>query len=99
MGYLGVPHGFIAKVELTKFPIVSQWMKEMKCIFMDRSDRRQSLQSIKEGINILKNGHSMVIFPEGTRSKSDAMGEFKAGSMTLATKSGVPIVPITISGS
>lgn len=99
MGELGVPHGYIAKVELGKIPIVSSWMKEMKCVFMDREDRRQSLQSIKSGIEILKNGHSMVVFPEGTRSKSDEMTEFKAGSLTLATKSGVPIVPITIDGS
>lgn len=99
MGELGVPHGYIAKVELGKVPVISAWMKEMKCVFMDREDRRQSLQSIKTGIETLKNGHSMVVFPEGTRSKSDEMTEFKAGSLTLATKSGVPIVPITIDGS
>ena len=39
----------------------------MNCVFMDRSDRRQSLQAIKDGIELLKNGHSIVIFPEGTR--------------------------------
>lgn len=99
MGELGVPHGYIAKSELGSVPVVSAWMKEMKCVFMNRDDRRQSLQAIKDGIEILKNGHSLVVFPEGTRSKCDKMSEFKAGSLTLATKSGVPIIPITIDGS
>lgn len=99
MGYLEKPHGYIAKAELKKVPIVAQWMTEMKCVFMDRSNRRQSLKAIKEGIETLKNGQSLVVFPEGTRSKSNEIGEFKAGSLTLATKSGAPIVPITISGA
>jgi 1-acyl-sn-glycerol-3-phosphate acyltransferase len=99
MGYLNKPHGYIAKVELQKVPIVAKWMKEMKCVFIDRKDRRKSLEAIKKGIEILKNGHSLVVFPEGTRSKSDTMGTFKAGSLTLATKSLAPIVPISISGS
>lgn len=99
MGELGIPHGYIAKVELENIPVISQWMKAMRCVFMDREDRRQSLQSIKNGIEILKNGQSLVVFPEGTRSKGQGMTEFKAGSLTLATKSGVPIVPITIDGS
>lgn len=99
MGYLDKPLGFIAKVEMKKIPIVSKWMAEMKGVFMDRSDRRKSLQAIKDGIEILKNGQSLVIFPEGTRSKSDTMDEFKAGSVTLATKSGAPVVPVTITGT
>jgi 1-acyl-sn-glycerol-3-phosphate acyltransferase len=99
MGYLEKPFGFISKVEVKKLPIVREWMVEMNSIFMDRSDRRQSLKAIKDGIESLKNGHSLLIFPEGTRSKGDAMEEFKTGSFHLAVKSGVPIVPVTISGT
>ena len=91
--------GFVAKMELKKVPMLRTWMEFIGCIFMDRKDLRQSLNSINEAINLVKNGHSMVIFPEGTRSKGDKMGNFKAGSFKLATKTNVPIVPVTMDGS
>lgn len=91
--------GFIAKTELLKIPILRTWMKEIHCVFMDRSDIRKSAKAIGEGIKILKDGHCLVIFPEGTRSKSSQPGPFKAGSFKLATKSQAPIVPVSINGS
>lgn len=91
--------GFVSKIEVKKIPGVRTWMEYMYCVFMDRSSLRKSGEAIIEGVRILKNGHSLVIFPEGTRSKGDKMGEFKAGSFKLATKSKVPIVPVTMSGS
>lgn len=91
--------GFIAKIELEKVPILGTWMKSINCVFMDRKDLKQSLETILKGIKLLKEGKSLVVFPEGTRSKSDTMGDFKAGSFKLATKSKVPIIPVTICGS
>lgn len=91
--------GFIAKIETLKMPFVRDWMRFMRCVFMDRSDIRQQVKAIGEGISILKGGHSLVLFPEGTRSPDGHMLEFKAGGFKLATKSGAPIVPITINGS
>ena len=99
LAYLPINHGYIAKIELTKVPILSGWMKHMQCVFINRKSLRQSAGAIIEGIKILKGGHSLVVFPEGTRSRSSKMLDFKAGSFKLATKSGVPIVPITINGS
>ncbi|MCT4563419.1 MAG: 1-acyl-sn-glycerol-3-phosphate acyltransferase [Maledivibacter sp.] len=99
LGYIDKPKSFIAKAELSKYPLFSTWMKAMRCIFIDRSDVRQSLRAIKEGIKLLKNGYSLVIFPEGTRSKDGNLMEFKQGSLKLATKSGVPIMPVTINGT
>ncbi|MCT4685804.1 lysophospholipid acyltransferase family protein [Vallitalea sp.] len=99
MGYIPRLKGFVAKVELEKLPIVSGWMKKLGCLFLDRSNPRQSLKVILKGIEELKKGQTLVIFPEGTRSKSNDMGDFKKGSLKLAIKSGVPIVPITINGS
>ncbi|WP_291578572.1 lysophospholipid acyltransferase family protein [Clostridium sp. UBA6640] len=99
MSYVDKPKGYIAKVEMEKVPLIRTWMKYMNCVFMDRSNLRKSAQAIIEGVQILKEGHSLVIFPEGTRSKSDIIGEFKAGSFKLATKAKVPIVPVTIQGS
>ena len=94
-----VPKGFIAKKELENVPFITKWMKHIKCLFMDRDDMKQSMQIIIEGIKQLKEGYSMVIFPEGTRSKGGPMGEFKAGSFKLATKAKVPVVPLTIDGT
>lgn len=91
--------GFIAKQEILKVPLVGSWMKESKSIFIDRKNPRQMVSSINGGIENIKLGYSMVIFPEGTRSLSSSMGEFKKGSMKLATKVGVPIVPFTIDGT
>ncbi|HEY5561261.1 MAG TPA: lysophospholipid acyltransferase family protein [Clostridiaceae bacterium] len=91
--------GFIAKDNLIKVPIISAWMRRMHCIFINRSNVREAIKSINEGIENLRNGYSMVIFPEGTRSKDGSIGEFKKGSLKLGTKIDIPIVPITINGT
>ncbi|WP_297635297.1 lysophospholipid acyltransferase family protein [uncultured Clostridium sp.] len=93
------PKGFIAKKEMENIPILSFWMKKMHCVFMDRTNMRKSAEAIVKGIQILKAGQSMVIFPEGTRSKGGPVKEFKAGSFKLALKSKVKIVPVTVNGS
>lgn len=96
MAYLPINAPFIAKVELEKIPMMSFWMRKMGCFFMDRKDIRQSLKVILAGIERLKEGGSLVIFPEGTRAKDGVMMDFKPGSLKLAVKAGVPIVPVTL---
>ncbi|MCL2321468.1 MAG: 1-acyl-sn-glycerol-3-phosphate acyltransferase [Oscillospiraceae bacterium] len=90
--------GFIAKKELN-IPVLSSWMREMKCIFIDRGDVRKSIQVINDGISNLKKGYTMAIFPEGHRSTTGEIMEFKKGSLRLGTKSGAPIVPVVIKGT
>lgn len=97
--HVNMPKGFVSKIEVEKIPFIAAWMKAMKCIFMDRSNLRKSGEAIINGVKNLKAGYSLVIFPEGTRSKGDKLGEFKAGSFKLATKSKKPIIPITMDGS
>ncbi len=92
------PIGFIAKAELKKVPVLRKWMSSMGCIFMNRSDLRESMQALLEGIKKVKNGYSLCIFPEGTRTDGEML-EFKGGSFKLATKSGAPILPLTIDGT
>lgn len=99
LGSIDKPFGFISKIEVKKVPILASWMEVMNCVFLDRKDRRQAIRSIREGAEILKQGHSLVIFPEGTRSKGGAMGEFKSGSFRLAKDAGVTIVPVCIEGT
>ena len=91
--------GFIAKVELQKIPLLRTWMKHMNCVFIERGNQRKAAEAILDGVKILKSGFSMILFPEGTRSKCSTLGEFKPASLKLATKSKVPIVPITIKDS
>lgn len=91
--------GFISKIEIKKIPIIKNYMYELNCIFINRNDMKQSAKSILDGIKILKNGYSLVVFPEGTRSKSHSMGKFKNASFKLALKSKVPIIPVTVNGS
>lgn len=98
-GFIDKPKGFIAKKELAKLPLISKWITLSGSIYLDRENPRKSMEGILEGIKTLKGGHSLVVFPEGTRSRGDKMGEFKAGSFKLATKSKVPIVPLTIDGT
>ena len=99
LGYLPKGKGVVAKIEMSKAPIMSKWMSRMGCLFLDRSSMRQSMQTILDGIEMLKNGKTLVIFPEGTRSKGNEIGEFKKGSLQLAVKSGVPVVPVTMDGT
>lgn len=99
LGYLGVPFGFIAKKELGNIPIFSRWMRYFKCVFIDRDDPRKSLEAIQQSIDNIKGGYSQLIFPEGTRSKSNEMAEFKSGSLRIATKTNATILPVTIDGT
>ncbi|MDR3239873.1 MAG: 1-acyl-sn-glycerol-3-phosphate acyltransferase [Clostridiales bacterium] len=99
LAYLPFPKGFIVKAEVLKLPLVRSWIQEMESVFMDRQSIKNSARAILKGIETLKSGHSMVIFPEGHRSRGGPPGEFKAGSFKLALKSKAPIVPVTIEGT
>lgn len=99
LGYIPCKKGFVAKAETKKMPIVGDWMTYLKCVFMDRENPRAALKAIKEGIQIVKSGHPLVIFPEGTRSVDGQIGFFKPGSFKLAMKADALIVPVTISGT
>lgn len=91
--------GFIAKDELASIPVFSKWILRIGSLFILRGDVRESLKTISEGVDMIKDGYSLVIFPEGTRSRGDKMGEFKPGSLKLATKAKAVVVPLTINGS
>ena len=99
MGYISKTVGFIAKKELRYIPILGTWMKEAGCVFINRSSFRDSIVVIKKGVENIQQGYPMVIFPEGTRSRSNKMRPFKSGSLKLAVRSKASIVPITIEGS
>jgi 1-acyl-sn-glycerol-3-phosphate acyltransferase len=92
-------HGFVAKQELLKIPYFGKWILRIRSLMIERDDPRSTLRTFKEGEEWLRQGFSLVVFPEGTRSKSDIMGGFKKGSMRMAAQTGVPVVPVSVSGS
>lgn len=100
-GYLSVPNltGFVAKKEMAKVPFLSWWMKNINCLFLDRVDVKKGLITILHGVDLMKQGYSMFIMPEGTRNSSDELLPFKEGSFKMAEKSGAPIIPVAISNA
>lgn len=91
--------GYIAKDTLGKVPLLNIWMRRLYCLFMNRDDMKQSLKVILQGVEYIKQGISICIFPEGTRGDSQKMAPFKNGSMKIAEKTGCPVIPIAISNS
>lgn len=98
-GWLGIDIKWIMKKELAKIPGLGFGSKRVGHIFLDRSNSRVALESLNEAKRKLVNGTSVVIFPEGTRSKTGKMGSFKKGAFRLALDLGLPILPVTISGT
>lgn len=99
LAYLPVQFRWIAKNELFKIPIFGYAMKRAGYISIDRSGRKSTLQSIRNAAEIIRNGVSVIIFPEGTRSQDGNLKSFKNGGFVLAVDSGVPIIPIIIHGT
>jgi len=86
----------IAKKELKNFPILGQMMTAAGVIFIDRKNREKAIEAMKPAVDALKNGTSIIVFPEGTRSKDYKLGAFKKGAFHMAMQAGVPIVPVVI---
>lgn len=99
LGYVKKPMAFIAKVEILKVPFLSGWMKLMECVFLNRKSPHQSVKDMEGAVERIKKGYSLLIFPEGHRSKGDTPRAFKPGSFKLAFKSGAPIIPVSIDGT
>ena len=86
--------GFIAKKEMNKVPIIRVWMRYLYDSLLDRQNPKEGLKTILKGIEYLKNGKSIVIFPEGTRNDGDGVLKFHGGSFKLAEKSNCKIIPM-----
>jgi 1-acyl-sn-glycerol-3-phosphate acyltransferase len=98
-GFLGIDFRWLAKKELFKVPIWGTAMRRAGYIPIDRSHGRQAIKSLDGAAQKIARGTSVIIFPEGTRSKDGKLQKFKSGAMRLAIKSGVPLVPVAITGT
>jgi 1-acyl-sn-glycerol-3-phosphate acyltransferase len=86
------------KAELLKIPLIGQAMRLGGFVPVERQNREQSFRSISTGAESLKAGNSFLIFPEGTRSRTDALLPFKKGGFIMAIEAQVPIVPVAVTG-
>ena len=99
MSVIERPVGFVAKEELGRIPFFAQWIVYMKCVLITRGDTRKALVAILQAAKLLQQGHSLVLYPEGTRSIDGSLGEFKAGSLKAAQKGKAIVVPVAIDGA
>lgn len=92
--------GFVAKDSMLRYPILRQWMEKLYCLFLNRENPREGLKTILQGIEYVKKGISICIFPEGTRNRTDKpMLPFKEGSLKIAEKTGCLIVPVALNNT
>lgn len=89
--------GYVAKKEMLRYPLLNNWMRNIHCLFLDRKNIKEGLKTILAGVEEVKKGVSLCIFPEGTRNKvNDTFLPFHDGSFKIAERGGVPVVPMTI---
>jgi 1-acyl-sn-glycerol-3-phosphate acyltransferase len=88
----------ILKQELRKIPLLGLIMEMGGFVFINRQDRAQAIEGTKQAVRQLQQGESFLIYPEGTRTRTGRLGPFKKGPFIMAIESGVPIIPITVSG-
>ena len=93
--------GYVAKKEMEKVPLLSTWMRFLYCLFLDRENPKEGLKTILQAIDYVKKGISICIFPEGTRNKGEELSllPFKEGAFKIATKTGCPIVPMSMNNT
>lgn len=93
------PFTFVSKKENSKVPFVSSWSKTLELIFFDRDDQNSAIHMLRESARWLKQGNSLLIFPEGTRSKRKKMLPMHAGSLQPAFMAKACIVPVVLQNS
>ena len=99
LGHFPRTLSWIAKKELFDIPLFGWSMRCGGYIPLDRGDGRKALKSMDEAATQIREGASVIIFPEGTRTRDGQLLPFKRGGFLLAVKAGVPVVPVTINGS
>lgn len=97
----GIPDDirFVLKKELTRIPIWGWALKYGHYISIDRTNARDAIKSLDDAAMRIRNGASVILFAEGTRTRDGKLQAFKRGAITLAIKSGIPIVPVTINNT
>jgi fatty-acyl-CoA synthase len=96
---LGVPYHFVAKREVRNMPFIGTFLKQMGHVWFDRKDGDERLRQAEQIQELLRQGESVFIFPEGTFATEDGVRPFQLGAFKAAVSSGAPIIPVSIAGS
>ncbi|HEX9399553.1 MAG TPA: lysophospholipid acyltransferase family protein [Anaeromyxobacter sp.] len=99
--FVAIPRSFrfIAKQELFRLPLFGWYLRLGGHIPVDRSNHARAVASLRHAAHVVRGGTSILVFPEGTRSRDGRIQPFKKGSFVIAKDAGVPVIPIAISGS
>ncbi len=93
------PFVYVARHELRTWPIVGWVLEKTACVFIDRSNARRAVETLRAAGVRIRGGESVLLFPEGGRSFRHMPEPFMRGSFLLALEAGVPIVPVTLVGN
>ena len=99
LGHLPVQFRWLAKAELFRIPIFGLALRRAGYVRIDRANLRSAITSLKRAADIIRDGVSVLVFPEGTRSRDGKLRAFKKGGFVMAMDSGVPIIPIVLHGT
>jgi len=98
-GWLPLDFRWVMKIQLRKIPFLGFACYRLGHIFIDRSNTQSALDSINAAKDRIKNGTSVLFFPEGTRSNDGKLKQFKKGAFKLAIDMRLPVLPVSISGT
>lgn len=97
---LPIPIRYLAKKELFSVPLLNSAMRSVGIVEVDRQARGAAIDSVNfQAARVIAHGHSLIIYPEGTRSRSGTLRPFKKGAFTMAAAAEMPILPMTIHGT
>ncbi len=99
LAYLPVQFRWLAKAELFRIPLFGLAMRRVGYISIDRANRKSAFDSLAKAAQTIRDGASVLIFPEGTRSRDGRIGPFKKGGFVMAVEAGVPVVPVVVHGT
>jgi fatty-acyl-CoA synthase len=96
---LGVPYHFVAKLEVRHMPFIGTFLRQMGHVWFDRTDGDARLRQSEQVQELLRQGESVFIFPEGTFTREDGLRPFQLGAFKAAVEVGVPIIPVSLAGT
>lgn len=90
---------FMAKRELSFYPLLGPALRAARHIFIDRKDLSRAMEAYREAAEVMRSGMSAIVFVEGTRSRDGRLKEFKKGAFVLAIAAGAPVIPVRLDGT